>query len=230
MISQKPQSFDPIWETIYRSGHANSYPWDAVVSFIWRHRPKIKSPADTDILEIGCGTGPNLWFAAREGFRVSGIDASETAIIHAKERFDREDLTGDLRVADFTELPFENNIFDLAIDRVAITCCGMLAASKAVSEIYRVLRVGGRFFFNAYADGHTSQSSGRYGPDGVILDIQAGTLTGVGQIKFYTSDEINKLFSSGWRILSKQYVALEEHINSNIGLHCEWRIVVEKKD
>jgi hypothetical protein len=76
-----PKTFDPVWEQIYQSGrHANRYPWDAVVSFVFRHRPRDLTPADTSVVEIGCGTAPNLWFAAREGFRVAGVDASDAAI------------------------------------------------------------------------------------------------------------------------------------------------------
>ena len=36
------------------------------------------------ILEVGCGMGNNLWFAAREGCRVSGLDAVESAIRFAR--------------------------------------------------------------------------------------------------------------------------------------------------
>jgi SAM-dependent methyltransferase len=144
-----PKTFDPIWEKIYRSGrHANRYPWDAVVSFVFHYRPHDKSPAETSIVEIGCGTAPNLWFAAREGFRVAGIDASDAAIAIARQRFATDGLHGDLQVGTFSMLPFGTARFDLAIDRAALTCVGDSVAREAIAEVHRVLRPGGVAFCN----------------------------------------------------------------------------------
>ena len=155
-----PKSFDPIWDQIYQAGrHANRYPWDAVVSFVFHHRPHHKAPADISIVEIGCGTASNLWFAAREGFRVSGIDASESAITVAKQRFMADGLHAELRVGNFSALPFDAAGFDLAIDRAALTCVGDSVARAAVAELYRVLRPGGVAFCNVYSDRHTSGST-----------------------------------------------------------------------
>ena len=111
----KPPSFDPVWEEKYSQGHSERYPWDHVVSFVFRNYPRHKLRKDVKILEVGCGTGSNLWFAAREGFQVAGIDASPSAIAYAQQRFAADGLTGDLRQGDFTELPHESNSFDLAL-------------------------------------------------------------------------------------------------------------------
>src|SRR5258708_37026345 len=110
-------TFDEIWARRYENPkYRNFYPYTEVVSFVFRNAPQ-KPKAETHILEIGCGTGNNLWFAAREGFSGSGIDASETAINFAKDRFASEGLKADLRVGDFTKLPFTDRMFDLALDR-----------------------------------------------------------------------------------------------------------------
>ncbi|NEO02836.1 MAG: class I SAM-dependent methyltransferase, partial [Moorea sp. SIO3I7] len=130
----KSQTFDPIWEAKYSAGHRNLYPWDIVVSFLFRNYPRNKPRNEVKILEIGCGTGNNLWFAAREGFNVSGIEGSSSAIASAQDRFTTEGLTGDLRVGDFTQLPFESNSFDLVFDRGSLTCCGFTAGQQAVAE------------------------------------------------------------------------------------------------
>jgi len=172
---------DPVWESeIYSQGHhLNRYPFDAVVSFLFRWRPRDKARGGTDVLEIGCGACNNLWFAAREGFRVAGIDGSESAISFAQKRFESEKLCGDLRVGNFLELPWGNETFDIGIDRGALVCVGHDAQCVAVEEMRRVLRLGGVFFFNGYSDEHTSAQSGEPLHDGRIANIHAGTLVGV---------------------------------------------------
>src|SRR5262245_53509995 len=128
-MDQSSRTFDPIWEdAIYGQGQKISrYPFDIVVTFVYRNYPRHKPRHDVRILEVGCGSGNNLWFAAREGFQVAGIDGSSSAIAYAQKRFAEEGLTGDLRVGDFTQLPFESDSFDLAIDRGSLTCCGLSA-------------------------------------------------------------------------------------------------------
>ncbi len=224
----KAQTFDPIWEEKYSQGHSERYPWDMVVSFVFRHYPRYKQRHEVKILEVGCGTGSNLWFAAREGFQVAGIDASKSAIAYAQKHLAEEGLTGDLQVSDFTMLPFESDCFDLVIDRGAITCCGLSAAKQVVDEVRRVLQVGGKFLCNPYGDRHSSYVSGQPGADGLTFDISAGTLVGVGQICFYGRREVEALFVQGWKLLSVQHMEIVEEISPQYTVHSEWRAIAEK--
>ena len=111
--SDKVQSsVDPVWEKKYSSNSdINRYPWDTIVSWIWRNIGNAK-PSDLNVLEVGCGTGNNLWFAAREGFNVYGIDGSESAINYARNRFSDEGLIGEFIVGDIITLPFANHFQD----------------------------------------------------------------------------------------------------------------------
>jgi ubiquinone/menaquinone biosynthesis C-methylase UbiE len=221
-------SFDPIWEEKYAAGHHQRYPWDMVVSFVFRNAPRDRPRSEVAIVEVGCGTGSNLWFAAREGFAVAGVDASASAIAAARKRFQEEKLSGDLRVADFTALPFADATFDLAIDRGALTCCGDTALRAALAEIRRVLKPGGRFLFNPYADTHSSARSGKPGPDGLTVEISAGTLVGTGQIRFSSRRDVEELLRAGWRILSLERIEKTELVRGAGALHSEWLVVAEK--
>jgi len=69
------------YDDSYRSGGFSSqrrYPNEELLRFFGRHyfllppeqRRKIR------ILEVGCGSGANLWMIAREGFEAHGIDLS----------------------------------------------------------------------------------------------------------------------------------------------------------
>lgn len=227
---QAAATFDPIWENeIYGQGrHLNRYPYDFLVSFVARHAPRQKPRREIGILEVGCGAGNNLWFAAREGFQVAGIDASPSAIAFVHNRFAEEGLKGDLRVGDFTCLPFPSDGFDLALDRAALSCCSFSTARQAIAEVRRTLRIGGKFLFNPYSDRHSSFASGQLGPEGLTLDIREGSLTGVGLICFYGRREIAHLFATGWRLLSVLHIESVEELLPQRMVHAEWRVIAEK--
>jgi SAM-dependent methyltransferase len=229
MSEQRP-AWDPIWEQeIYGAGrHLSRWPYDVVVSFVFRHHPRGKPRSEVRILEIGCGTGNNLWFAAREGFAVAGIDGSRSAIEYARKRFAEDGLQGDLRVGDFAALPFDTDTYDLAIDRGALTCCGRSVARRAAEEVRRVLVPGGKFFFNPYSDRHTSAHSGRPGPDGLTLDVAAGTLVRVGQLCFWGRQDVLELFAKGWGLLSLEHLEIVQQIHPQGEVHAEWRGIAQK--
>ena len=218
-------TIDPVWEEKYSSGHCEHAPWDAVVTFIFRHAPRDRSRSEVRILEIGCGTGSNLVFAASQGFSVTGLDCSPSAIKTAIGKFDSQNLSGDLRVGDFTSLPFADNAFDLVIDRCALTCVGQKDAARAVSEVHRVLRRSGYFYLNPYSDRHSSRASGRRGPDGLRYEISEGSLTGVGQICFYGRGDVETLLDDGWEINSLVHMENVEVCRAVQLTHAEWRIV-----
>ncbi len=224
-------SFDPVWEEIYRQGkQINRYPFDPIVAFLNRHQPKDKPRAETWVLEVGCGTGNNLWFAAREGFRVAGIDGSETAIAYASRRFEAEGLEGDLRVGDYVRLPWRDDMFDFVLDRAALTNCGLSTCRQAVAEVRRVLRTGGMLFFNPYAQSHSSCASGRLGPDGMTVDITTGGLQGMGPICFYSRRDLEMLFRDGWRMHAMALVERTEMLQPGYTVMSDWQVIVEKVD
>jgi SAM-dependent methyltransferase len=221
---------NPVWEReLYGKGHhLNRYPFDAVVSFVYRNCPREKPRHETRILEVGCGAGNNLWFAAREGFQVTGIDGSPTAIEYAQRRFAEEGLKGEFQTGDFTSLPWGDDTFDLAVDRGAIVCCPSTAARRAVREVRRVLREGGRFFFNPYSARHSSFTLSEPGPDGLRVNIRGGSLTGVGPLCFYDKDDVLSTVGSGWKVHALEHLESISHSAGEDLIHAEWRVIAEK--
>jgi len=66
------------------------------------------------ILDVGCGTGRHSIELTKRGYKVVGVDLSESQIARAREKAARENLIIDFRVLDARNLPF-NNEFDVAI-------------------------------------------------------------------------------------------------------------------
>lgn len=221
-------SVNPIWEEIYSSGHSQKYPWDLVVSFVYRNYPREKCKSDVRILEVGFGSGSNLYFAAQEGFSVAGVEGSPTAVEFAKSRFEDNGLQGDLCIGDFLSLPFSSETFNLAIDRGSLCCVSKNDQKVAITEIHRCLRKGGRFLYTGYTDSHSSMRSGITDEDGLTSNISAGTLTGVGSIAFISRSDIDEFFSQGWQLLSVQRREYIDMLNPLGGIHSEWVVIAEK--
>lgn len=223
-------SFNTLWEKeIYSRGkHLNKYPFDNVVTFLFRNYPRDRKREEIHILELGCGAGNNLWFAAREGFKVTGIDGSVSAIEFCKARFREEGLSGEFVVGDFTSLPFENERFDIVIDRGSIVCVDLTAGKRTANETYRVLRKGGKFFFNPYSQMHTSYAASEFLENGMSTNIKDGTLVNVGDLCFYSyADILRALPPHQWKILSLKHKELREFLTQP-NIHAEWEVIAEK--
>lgn len=109
------------WEKIYSEGKMlNKYPYDRVVSLTFKYFGHIQDKSKIKVLDLGCGAGNNSWFFAREGFDVTGIDVSKTAIEFVKKRFIKEGLKGRFMVMNFNDLPSLSEQYDLIIDRISL--------------------------------------------------------------------------------------------------------------
>ena len=222
-------SIDPVWEEKYSKGHQQRYPWDCVVSFVFRNVPKGREFSSIKVLEVGCGTGSNLWFAAREGMQVAGIDGSASAITNARKRFSAENLEGDFHVGCFSVLPFEAATFDIVIDRGALTCAGKEGFVNGFREIERVVKPGGRFFCRTPSDMHSSCWVGERSEYGTLDEISFGELMGAGRLFFISRNEVVELFSKNWNLRELKRVESQDMLSKRPDLVSEWQIVAERK-
>lgn len=94
------------------------------------------------VLEIGVGLGADHQQFAQAGAELWGIDLTERAIEHTQRRIKAFGLSSNLAVGDAENLEFEDGKFDL------VYSWGVLHHSpntpKAVAEVLRVLKPGGR--------------------------------------------------------------------------------------
>src|ERR1044071_9047438 len=94
------------------------------------------------VLEIGCGLGTDGAQFAKAGANYTGVDLTDAAVELAQKRFALDDLPGTFRTADAENLDFADESFDLVYSH------GVLHHTpdtvKAVREVHRVLRPGGR--------------------------------------------------------------------------------------
>lgn len=169
------QSWDNTWEEIFSTQEWGKYPPEELVRFIARNYYKRANRNEVKILDLGCGTGAATWFMAREGFHTFGIDGSPTAIKLAKERFEKEGLTGEFRVGDLVELPYTDEEFEVVTDIASIQHNTPANIVRILSEIQRVLQPKGRFF-------------------GMMIAEDTSLSNWPGTIHFFTRAEIEDLF------------------------------------
>jgi SAM-dependent methyltransferase len=185
---------DPAWEQIFSTREWGKYPPEHVVRFIARTFYRAADRSHVRLLEIGCGPGANVWFMAREGFNVSGIDCSPTAIRKAGERLANEGLTADLRVGDNAALPWPDNTFDGVLENVSLYCNGSESIRAALSEMRRVLKPGAPLqasFFSTRTWGYGAGT--QVEPDGFRY-VTEGPLADTGFCLFLTRDRLTEFF------------------------------------
>lgn len=195
--------WDPVWEKVYRERAWGRYPGEDVVRFAMGHYGGAQRRADVRVLEVGCGSGANLWFLAREGFATHGLERSETAVRLCQQRLDAEcpgwrEAGGEVRVGDLLRLPYADASFDAVIDVVAICYSGFAEAQQAYAELARVTRPGGRLFSRTFARGCWGEGTGT--PAGRDMwECGQGPLAGYGATRFTARDEVPALLQ-GWDI------------------------------
>lgn len=105
------------------------------------------------ILEVGCGSGANLWMMAKEGFSTHGVDSSAKGLELARRHLEEKwGVTAELREGSFTRLPYEGDFFDAVVDVVSLQHINLDDSRLALQEVCRVLKPGGAFFSYRLSD------------------------------------------------------------------------------
>ena len=156
-----------------------SYPYEQLIQFVagnWfalapEQRREIR------ILEVGCGSGANLWMLAKEGFSVYGIDSSAAGIAIAESHLrDKWSVSAHLQCASVLELPFAEDFFDAVVDIVTLQHLNLADSAGALAEVFRVLKPGCQFFSYRASDRCSMflNSGGKF-VDAVTVDNVANT-------------------------------------------------------
>jgi ubiquinone/menaquinone biosynthesis C-methylase UbiE len=108
-------------------------------------RTGLVADAVGDVLEIGGGTGANLGLYG-PAVRSLTITEPNPAMVKRLERHVAEVAPGTTVLrAPAEDLPFEDDSFDTVVSTLVL--CGVDDQPRAVREVLRVLRPGGRFLF-----------------------------------------------------------------------------------
>ncbi len=196
-----------IWDQWNNTG-GPKYPHEKVIQYCFRNYPQEKR-SQTKVLDLGCGSGVHTAFLALEGFKVTGIDISETGIANTKKRIKDIGLHADLQVLSVDKLErLKNDRFDLIVCVGVIECTGPKIARKAVEGIKQLLNKRGKgiFIFAGHNDFRV-KGSNNYNLHG------------------YTSSEVYDIFYNNFKL-----VYIDRYITTYNGedhVQFDWLVTIE---
>jgi ubiquinone/menaquinone biosynthesis C-methylase UbiE len=141
---------------IHKRFSTNPYGW-----FNWVFDQLAQLPADAKILELGCGSAeiwvniadkiPAGWDITLSDLSTGMLDAAWRSLVVIGRNFKFEQI-------DAQSIPYEDESFDVVIANHMLY--HVPDRSKAIAEIKRVLRAGGRLIATTIGDDHMKEMNG----------------------------------------------------------------------
>ena len=166
------------WESFYST---NNRPWKGVADL-----KDVPFAEGSHILEIGCGNGKTAMALTDMGYRVTGVDFSESAIDMC-----RKIVKGNTKFlcADVQKMPFDDGKFDGAVIFHVLEHLTEEQQGTAVKEIERVLKNDSPIMIKAFSKGDMRSDKGIRIDDSTVI-------RGNGiMYHYFTKDELCQLFS-----------------------------------
>lgn len=217
---------DDHWESIYSSRNWGKWPSLDLIRFLASEDFAEGACA----LELGPGSGANLWPVALRGFSIAGVDISPSAVDQARKKLHTEvrgwkEFPDGLVDGSVTSLPFGIAEFDLLIDVECVSCLPVGAAQVAYAEAYRVAKPGARLFVQTFG-GRTDVGEVQR-PDDGLIQPETGPLATVPGVRLtsgtaelaqllgpWTIREVNtstRTVSSGSMLIEEFVVIADKH-------------------
>jgi ubiquinone/menaquinone biosynthesis C-methylase UbiE len=108
-------------------------------------REQLLAGASGDVIEIGGGTGLNLPFYSPDVRSLTITEPEPAMLRHLERRVREQRASARVLRAPAEDLPFDDHTFDVAVSTLVL--CGVDDQPRALRELRRVLRPGGRLLF-----------------------------------------------------------------------------------
>lgn len=172
------------WWKIFRSKNVG-WKGDEPTDIVKRMYKEGKIKTGDSIVDIGCGFGRNSNWLAGEGVKATGVNINKEELKYAQNRAKKLELEVEYLYANATNLPFNDNFFDVALD---LGCSHMISShegqKKAMKEALRVLKKKGYLIYFGFSKEHPAY------------------MTSQGKVKFRDIEDIKKMYGKGFEILS----------------------------
>jgi len=141
-MPENPEHLDRIRQAFARQAETfDAHAVKADLSVEDRFRHALGSSASGSILDVACGPGVVTAAVSKDAAEVVGLDATDAMLAKARRR--AKDLPHvSFQAGDAEALPFSDNRFDGVVTRLSLH--HFENPSKALAEMFRVLKPGGR--------------------------------------------------------------------------------------
>ncbi len=121
-------------------------------STLEEYRQQLLADVSGEILEIGFGTGLNLPHYPDNVTKITTIDPNAGMQRLARSRIAASNISVDHKVLNGESLPMADGSFDSVV--CTWTLCSIPQVDKAIAEVHRLLKPGGKFFFIEHGLSH----------------------------------------------------------------------------
>lgn len=139
-------------------------------------------------IDLGCGTGANVVYLAKQGFESHGVDFSEVAIAKARRRADEAGVDANLVVGDLTAPSIDGieGPYDFLLDFGTLDDLRGEAREKMAATITRLSRPGSRYLEYCFY--------------GVTEELPRFSFRGTSRLSHIAPGELEELFGESWDI------------------------------
>jgi 2-polyprenyl-3-methyl-5-hydroxy-6-metoxy-1,4-benzoquinol methylase len=198
-------------DKIYREKTLEEIPWhnesptEALVKLV---ETGVISPCKT--LDMGCGAGSDAIYLAKQGFDVTGIDISPTAIQLAREKAAQEDVRCYFLAADVLgELNEIQGPFDFIYDWQLLHHILPEDRKKYAGNVSKLLRSDGRYLSCCF-----SEQDPQFGGKGKYRQTSLGTA-----LYFSSEEELKALFEPDFKLIELKTIAFPGKFASHMAVY-----------
>ena len=119
--------------------------WSMSNPLLAKYRAEILANVQGEILEIGFGTGLNLAYYPHAVTKITTVDVNPGMNVLAEKRIQKSAIAVENKILNSESLPMADQTFDFIVS--TWTLCSISKVDYALAEIYRVLKIGGKFIF-----------------------------------------------------------------------------------